>query len=135
MSADEVVPDTISVDEAVASIPGIYASLRTPLMLAISGSTRDIEIAEDLTQEAFIRLVTEARAGRMPRKPEAWLHRVGYNLAMTHARKASTMRRLQPRLIAPVGGDSSPSGRCSTANGPRAAPMLSQRSRRSLARS
>jgi RNA polymerase sigma-70 factor (ECF subfamily) len=88
-----------SADEDVASIPALYSSLRTQLLTSLIASTHDHPMAEDLVQEAFIRLVHEARAGRMPRHPGAWLYRVANNLAITHARKASTLRRIQPRLV------------------------------------
>jgi RNA polymerase sigma-70 factor (ECF subfamily) len=101
-----------SIDEAVAMIPALYSSLRAPLTLALVNCTRDPAGAEDLVQEAFIRLVREARAGRMPQRPGAWLYRVANNLAISQARKASTLRRVQPRLLAPDRDDvSSPEAR------------------------
>src|SRR4051794_36690104 len=96
-----------SADDDVASIPALYASLRTQLMTALMASTRDQPMAEDLVQEAFIRLVHEARSGRMPQQPGAWLYRGANNLAISQARKASTLRRLQPRLVGPIGDDDS----------------------------
>ena len=38
--------------------------------------TRDPDAADDLVQEAFIRLVREMQAGRPPDNVGAWLHRV-----------------------------------------------------------
>ncbi len=105
--ADGETKSTWSIDEAVAAIPALYASLRTPLTVALVNSTRDPGTAEDLIQEAFIRLVREARAGRMPKRPGAWLYRVAMNLAISQARKASTLRRIQPRLLAASHNDGS----------------------------
>ena len=43
--------------------------------------------AEDVTQEAFARLVREASAGRMPRLVRPWLYRVAHNLAVSELRR------------------------------------------------
>jgi RNA polymerase sigma-70 factor, ECF subfamily len=104
-SAPEPSDPAASADEDVAAIPALYASLRTPLLTSLIASTHDQPMAEDLVQEAFIRLVHEARSGRMPRQPAAWLYRVASNLAITQARKASTFRRIQPRLVGRIGDD------------------------------
>ena len=51
------------------------------------GVTRDAAAAEDIVQEAFLRLVRESRAGRHPDNARAWLYRVVVNLARTRARR------------------------------------------------
>jgi len=43
-------------------------------------TTRSREAAEDLLQEAYLRLTTEMRADRAPDSTRAWLYRVGANL-------------------------------------------------------
>jgi RNA polymerase sigma-70 factor (ECF subfamily) len=53
-------------------------------------STRDPSTAEDLLQETFLRLTTEARADRAPDQVRAWLFRVASNLAISRARRQST---------------------------------------------
>ena len=65
--------------------------------------TRDPELAEDLAQEAFVRLVTEVRSGRYPDDPGAWLNRVGHNLAMSHGRRVTVADRHRTELV--VRGD------------------------------
>jgi RNA polymerase sigma factor (sigma-70 family) len=49
--------------------------------------TRDRASAEDLVQEAFLRLVREVHAGRWPENVRAWLYRVVVNLARSRARR------------------------------------------------
>ena len=49
--------------------------------------TRDAGSAEELVQEAFLRLVREAQAGRYPVNPRSWLYRVVVNLARSRARR------------------------------------------------
>jgi len=51
-------------------------------------SLRDPEAAADVTQEAFVRLLREARAGRAPDNVRAWLYRVCSNLVINRARRA-----------------------------------------------
>jgi RNA polymerase sigma-70 factor, ECF subfamily len=60
--------------------------------------TRDPELAEDVTQEAFLRLFTEARAGRIPDNVGAWLFRASANLVVSRARHAAVARRFAPTL-------------------------------------
>ena len=62
-------------------------------------STRDPEIAADVTQEAFLRLVVEAQAGRLPDNVGGWLYRTSSNLIISRARRAAVAQRLAPRLV------------------------------------
>lgn len=60
---------------------------------------RNPDAAADVTQEAFIRLLTEARDGRRPDNAAAWLSRTATNVAISRIRRASVAQRLAPRLI------------------------------------
>ena len=60
-------------------------------------STRDPSAAEDLLQETFLRLTTEARAGRAPEQVRAWLFRVASNLAISRARRHATANTYMDR--------------------------------------
>lgn len=88
-----------SADAAVAEAFDIHAPRIRSLMLA---ATRDPEVAEDVTQEAFLRLLREAREGRMPDNPGGWLYRAASNLAISRARRAAVARRFAPALPAPA---------------------------------
>jgi RNA polymerase sigma-70 factor, ECF subfamily len=57
--------------------------------------TRDRSAAEDVVQEAFLRLVREAKAGRFPDHVRAWLYRVVVNLIRTRARRSWVADRWQ----------------------------------------
>jgi RNA polymerase sigma-70 factor, ECF subfamily len=61
-------------------------------------TTRDEALAEDLLQEAFLRLMREARAGRPPEQTRAWLYRVATNLAISRARRGRTVLAWLGRL-------------------------------------
>lgn len=82
-----------------AELAAIYAERRGELLAFLVGMTRDPEAAEDLLQEAFLRLVREARAGRMPQEPRAWLYRVAANAAIDRGRRAGALVRFLPRLF------------------------------------
>lgn len=74
-------------------IESAYATQSGPLRRRLTATTRDPFAAEDLTQEAFIRLVIEVRAGRIPNDTAAWLYRVGHNLAMSRGRRIAVASR------------------------------------------
>jgi RNA polymerase sigma factor (sigma-70 family) len=63
------------------------------------GATRDPELAADITQDAFLRLLNEVRAGRYPDNPGAWLYRTASNLVVSRARRTAVARRFAPRLV------------------------------------
>ena len=66
--------------------------------------TRDPAAAEDLVQEAFLRLLLDARSGRVPENPRAWLQRVTTNLAIDRGRRHTVEVRklveLRPSRVA-----------------------------------
>ncbi len=62
-------------------------------------ATRDPEVAADVTQEAFLRLLSEAGQGRRPDNVGAWLCRAAMNVVISRARRATVARRYAPRLL------------------------------------
>jgi RNA polymerase sigma-70 factor, ECF subfamily len=94
----------VPVDEIIESA---FANHADAVRRALTRCVRDPVVAEDLTQEAFIRLVVEVRAGRTPEHVGPWLHRVGYNLAMSRGRRIAVAERHAARL-APSGEAASP---------------------------
>ena len=62
-----------------------------------SGGSR--ELAEDITQETYLRAVREWRSGRQPDVPLAWLKTVARNLLLNH------YRRKTPDLVEAAGID------------------------------
>jgi RNA polymerase sigma factor (sigma-70 family) len=65
-------------------------------------ATRESATAEDLLQDAYVRLLREARAGRMPQQPRAWLYRVAANLAVDRGRRLLSARRWLDRVGIPA---------------------------------
>lgn len=58
----------------------------------------DRHLAEELTQEALIRACRDWRKVRDLDRPEAWLHRVAVNLAMSSHRRRRAEQRMLRRL-------------------------------------
>ncbi len=85
-----------SPDDYVTSAHRAHAAMTYAVAMR---ATRNPELAEDVTQEAFIKLLTEARAGRCPDNAGAWLYRAVSNLIISRARRAEVARRLAPRLL------------------------------------
>ena len=82
-------------------VEAAYAAHRPQLVRYLAGVTRDTSTAEDLVQDAFVRLTIEATAGRTPDDIGAWLHRVAHNLAMSRGRHLSVADRRQSELARP----------------------------------
>lgn len=80
-------------DQATAGIEQAYTAFASELRRYASGRIRSVDGAEDLVQEAFLRFATEARAGREPQNPRAWLYRVVHNLIVSGSRRAQVARR------------------------------------------
>lgn len=78
-------------DEASAEAPGwetieeLFAALESPLLAYVLRLTGDRATAEDVLQEAFMKLHVQFDEVREPR---AWLYRTVHNLALNHQRRA-----------------------------------------------
>jgi RNA polymerase sigma-70 factor (ECF subfamily) len=105
-------PETIADDTAPAmqrlersghadelALTALYEAHRGELFAFLVRMIRDREAAEDLLQEAFIKLISETRAGRQPEQVRAWLYRVAANAAISRGRHGSVFNRLVPRLL------------------------------------
>lgn len=77
----------------------IWERHRTSLYGFAIRVTRNPSTAEDLVQEAFVRLLREVERGSPPDDPHNWLMRVLANLAVSRARRAQVAERLAPRLV------------------------------------
>lgn len=77
----------------------IYEERRGELLAFLVTMTRDPDLAEDLLQDTFIRLIREAQAGRMPNDVRPWLYRVAANAAIDRGRRGARLTRLLPRLL------------------------------------
>ena len=89
-------PDPSAISEVIAAA---FRDHSAAIYGTALRSTRDPELAVDVAQEAFLRLVVEARAGRFPDNVGGWLYRTSANLIVSRARHAAVARRLAPRLV------------------------------------
>jgi len=80
-------------------LASIYEERRGELFAFLLGMTRDPDVAEDVLQDTFLKLVREARAGRMPDEVRPWLYRTAANAAIDRGRRGATLARLLPRLL------------------------------------
>ncbi len=90
--------DVSQADRAAALVAAYDANERDLFTFSLA-VTRNHAAAEDLVQEAFLRLVRESHAGRFPDNARAWLYRVVVNLARSHARRRLTAERWQQLFV------------------------------------
>lgn len=83
------------------SIDAIYHAHAGPLRRWLTARVRDPDVAEDIAQEAFVRLVREIQRDRAPLEPAAWLHRVAANLATSRGRRITVADRHARRVGTP----------------------------------
>ena len=67
----------------------IFLALRTPVFTVLLRLVGNRELAEDLTQEVFLRL-WQSPPGAEVRSPRAWLFRVAHNLGLDALRRPGT---------------------------------------------
>lgn len=75
-----------SVDPVEAQLSALFEQFREPLFRYLLVVSRDAGEAEDLAQEAFLRLYQEMRARRPVEHAKSWLFRTGHNLAVDRHR-------------------------------------------------
>jgi len=92
----------ISIDtprDASALLEDLYVAHAAALHGRLLALVREPAVADDLTSEAFVRLASELRAGRVPDNVRAWLYRVGSNLVVSRARRTNVAVRAMPGLL------------------------------------
>ena len=62
-------------------------------------AVRDADVADDLVQEAFLRLVAEVRTGSAPDDLGGWLFRVCGNLIVSRGRRMAVAARMRSFLV------------------------------------
>lgn len=88
--------------DAIDDLRDLYTEQAPTLTRVIGSMTRDREAAEDIVQEAFLRLTRELAEGRRPDNPAAWVAQVARHLAISRHRRAASAARLAPRLASPA---------------------------------
>jgi RNA polymerase sigma factor (sigma-70 family) len=80
------------------NLEDLFLALESPLLAYAGRLLEDAEMAQDIVQEAFLRL--HGQFGQV-RQPRAWLYRTIHNLALNHQRRIIRLRPLNP--VAPDG--------------------------------
>ena len=70
-----------------------YACHRPALLGWVTATTRDADLAADIVQESYLRLLREIQLGRPPDAVRAWLWRVAANLVASRGRHEQARRR------------------------------------------
>jgi RNA polymerase sigma-70 factor (ECF subfamily) len=86
-----------------ATIEQVFAALESPLLAYARRLLGDLSLAEDVVQEAFMKLHAQFQ---QVRAPQPWLYRAVHNLAVDHQRRTA---RLVP-LGDPGNDDGAPVG-------------------------
>ena len=74
-------------------VAGAYDRYQRELYSFALRASHDTQTAEDLVHEAFIRLIVEVEAGRLPLNIRAWLYRVVANLLVSRGRHETVVQR------------------------------------------
>ena len=72
----------------------LFEQLRTPVFRYLMRRTHNVNEAEDLTQEAFLRLCRHLQEDRPLENPKAWLFTVANNLAIDKTRSEGNLQDL-----------------------------------------
>src|SRR5436305_3690005 len=89
-------PDPVSEDAPPPqSMEALFAALESPLLSYALRFLRDRALAEDVVQEAFMKLHVQFEEVREPRK---WLYRTVHNLALNQQRQSSKIVPLDSSL-------------------------------------
>jgi RNA polymerase sigma-70 factor, ECF subfamily len=81
-----------------ADLDELYEAHSTRLVAQLYAYTRDLALAEDLVQEAFVRVVARWSKVSTYDDPVGWIRRVAWNLATSDWRRSRRASRLAPRL-------------------------------------
>jgi len=91
--------DTDPTIETQRIVEAAWAEHGSGLTAYLTSLTRDPSTAEDIAQEAFLRLTREVGAARTPDNVGGWLHRVATNIAMSRGRHNQVVDRYAPTLF------------------------------------
>ena len=85
-------PDEISPPPGPETIEQLFTALESPLLSYACRLAGELGVAEDLVQEAFMKLHEQFEEVREPRR---WLYRTVHNAALNHRRKAGKIISLE----------------------------------------
>jgi RNA polymerase sigma-70 factor (ECF subfamily) len=97
LGRDEVAPTVLPLarrtEDSQALVAAAYTAHQREIYSFALHATRSPEAAEDIAQEAFLRLLHEVGDGRTPDNIRAWLYRVASNLVISRGRRQTVAGR------------------------------------------
>ena len=75
-------------------VEGLFEQLHLSIFRYVMCKTRNSWMAEDITQESFLRLYRDLRDERPVENPKAWLFAVAHNLAVDSMRRGTQFKTL-----------------------------------------
>jgi len=84
--------------DAAAAVSAVWRLESTRLVAGLLRMTHDVELAEDLAQDALVAALEQWPGEGIPRNPGAWLMSVAKRRAVDHFRRADTLRRRTAEL-------------------------------------
>jgi len=86
-------PKEVSAPPVGETIEELFAALESPLLSYACRLVGELSVAEDIVQDAFMKLHAQFKEVREPRR---WLYRTVHNRALNHRRQANKIVSLHP---------------------------------------
>jgi RNA polymerase sigma factor (sigma-70 family) len=99
------VPAEISADDPTEVVYAAWRAESARLVGALTRMTRDVELAEDLAQDALVAALEQWPATGVPENPVAWLMTTAKRRGIDHFRRADNLRRKLAELEHDRGGE------------------------------
>jgi len=87
------VPAETSADDSNQAIVAVWRAESARLVGALTRMTRDLELAEDLAQDALVAALEQWPTTGVPENPIAWLMTIAKRRGIDHFRRADSLRR------------------------------------------
>ena len=98
-------PARTSADASNEAIVAAWRAESARLVGALTRMTRDLDLAEDLAQDALVAALEQWPASGVPENPTAWLMTIAKRRGIDHFRRAETLRRKTAELEHAHGGE------------------------------
>jgi RNA polymerase sigma factor (sigma-70 family) len=99
------VPAETRIDDPNVAIIAAWRAESARLVGALTRMTRDVQLAEDLAQDALVAALEQWPTTGVPANPGAWLTTTAKRRGIDHFRRAETLRRKVAELERAVGGE------------------------------
>ena len=100
-----LVPAETSADDPTEAVYAAWRAESARLVGALTRMTRDVELAEDLAQDALVAALEQWPTTGVPENPGAWLMTIAKRRGIDHFRRADNLRRKVAELEHARGGE------------------------------